>query len=225
MYDFSKKFADYHLQLDPSLKLPAGISLINPYQDPQVKKTFSRFCKDFYKSDSQRILIAGINPGRFGAGVTGVPFTDPVALEEFCSIPNEFAKKRELSSRFIYDMIAAMGGPDYFYKKFVLNAVCPLGFLKGIKNYNYYDEPNLLRAAAPLIRESLLTHAQWNISHDVVISLGKKNASFLEAFNSELKLFRKIIVLEHPRFIMQYRLKKKQEYIEQYCRVLREVIS
>ena len=32
--------------------------------------------------------------------------------------------------------------------------------------------------------------------------------------NAEMKFFDKIVPLPHPRFIMQYKLKKKDEYIE-----------
>jgi len=203
------------------MELPPGISLINPYSDSAVKKACKTFCERFYFKDTKRILILGINPGRFGAGVTGVPFTDPVALDADCGIPNSFIKKRELSSRFIYDMINEFGGPEKFYSKFLLNAVCPLGFLKGTVNYNYYDSKELLEASMPLIKNSLHKQASLNMNTDVVISLGKKNASFLEAFNREAKLFGKIITLEHPRYIMQYKLKSKQEYIDKYMQVLR----
>jgi hypothetical protein len=37
-----------------------------------------------------------------------------------------------------------------------------------------------------------------------------------------MKLFRNVLVLEHPRFIMQYRLKRKEEYTGQYLVALKE---
>ncbi|MDD2612574.1 MAG: DUF4918 family protein [Bacteroidales bacterium] len=46
--------------------------------------------------------------------------------------------------------------------------------------------------------------------------LGKKNAHFLAKLNSEQKLFDRITVLEHPRYIQQYRSKEKQFYIDKY---------
>ena len=51
---------------------------------------------------TQRHLLLGINPGRFGGGVTGIPFTDPIRLQNVCGIENNFEKKQELSSVFIY---------------------------------------------------------------------------------------------------------------------------
>ncbi len=202
------------------MKLPAGISIINPYQKPEVNSVLKQFCDRFYVADRPRVLILGINPGRFGAGVTGIPFTDPVELEEKCGITNSFTKKQELSSRFIYEMIEAYGGAEKFYSRFLLSAVCPFGFLNGSINYNYYDSPQLQKATNNFIKSSLLEHTSWNIKSTTVISLGKKNASCLEAFNRELKLFENIITLEHPRYIMQYKLKSKLEYIARYCTVL-----
>ncbi len=224
MISAGKNFCDYITGLDPDLDLPSGTHLINPYGNPEVIDVFKNFCETFYGLNRKRYLILGINAGRFGAGVTGVPFTDPVALSTHCGIENSFPKTRELSSQFIYEMISALGGATTFYSRFLLSAVCPLGFLKGKNNYNYYDSPQLLKAASPLIRSSLKANASWNIQPAVVISLGKKNASYLEAFNSELKLFEKVITLEHPRYIMQYKLKTKQDYISRYCDVLRSLL-
>lgn len=209
-------FYNYLVNLKPQLRLPANVSIINPYSEPEVRSVFRKFCSIYYGTSGTRVLVLGINPGRFGAGTTGIPFTDPVALDAYCGIPNDLEKKRELSSRFIYDFITAYGGVEKFYNSFLLTAVCPLGFLHGTKNHNYYDSPSLLAASSNLIRESLLKFSSMNISSKVVISLGKKNATHLEKFNDELQLFGKIITLEHPRYIMQYKLKEKERYLDTY---------
>ena len=49
-----------------------------------------------------------------------------------------------------------------------------------------------------------------------VFVLGKKNADFINRLNSEEKLFEKLTVLEHPRYIQQYRSKEKERYIDKY---------
>lgn len=213
-------FSKFLLQKNPDLDLPDGISIINPYQKQEVRSVVNSFCSRFYHDSSERILILGINPGRFGAGVTGIPFTDPIALENYCNIPNSFPKKHELSSRFIYVMINALGGAEKFYSKFLLSAVCPLGFLNGNKNYNYYDSPVLFNSVSGFVKKSLKQQALLNIHKTTVVSLGKKNASFLEALNREIKLFKSVITLEHPRFIMQYRLKSMHRYVDEYYKVL-----
>jgi len=218
----AKSFYKFLTTLNPDLDLESGISVINPYHQSEVKKVLKQFCDTYYGENKTRILILGINPGRFGAGVTGIPFTDPVELEQKCGIANSFQKKQELSSRFIYEMITAFGGAEKFYNRFLLSAVCPLGFLQGTTNYNYYDSTALLKKSGDFIRMSLQEQASWNISKSVVISLGKKNASCLEAFNNELKIFEKVITFEHPRYIMQYKLKSKSKFIESYCDVLNQ---
>ncbi|HMT30899.1 MAG TPA: DUF4918 family protein, partial [Bacteroidia bacterium] len=137
----SQKFFNFLTSLDPQFELPQGIQFINPYQDVHVKAVLKQFCDTYYSKSSKRILILGINPGRFGGGITGISFTDPIALESACHIKNSFEKRNELSSKFIYEMIHRWGGTEKFYKHFLLSAVCPLGFLKGETNYNYYDSP------------------------------------------------------------------------------------
>jgi hypothetical protein len=207
-------------EIDPAVKLPAGVKFINPYLSDEVSSVLKSFTDTYYTGKQKRILILGINPGRFGSGITGIPFTDPVALEDYCGINNTFSKKKELSSDFVYRMIDAFGGPELFYKKFLISSVCPIGFLKGNLNYNYYDSPELIRSVESFIRQSLSEHMKMNLKTDVVISLGKKNALFLNRFNAEMKLFGNVVNLEHPRYIMQYKRKQLNSYIREYLAVL-----
>ena len=216
----SKAFYRFLTSLDPGLGLSKGYSVIYPYFNLEVKRVLRVFCDRFYSNDRERVLMLGINPGRFGAGITGVPFTDPIALETVCGIKNEFDKRQELSSSFIHEMIKTIGGPRVFYNKVLLSSVCPLGFLHGTKNCNYYDAPMLLKKTAELIRESLNQHMKMNVSRDKVIVLGKKNAAFLLGFDSFSNLFKEVVVLDHPRFIMQYRSPLKSAYIKEYINAI-----
>ena len=108
--------------------LPRGIEVMNPYRDPRVRGYVERFFRTFYADTAPRTFVFGINPGRFGGGRTGIMFTDPVALEDCCGIPNDLDKRREISSEFIYDFIGDCGGVQGFYSRFFLTAVSPLGF-------------------------------------------------------------------------------------------------
>ena len=63
------------------------------------------FYQKYYTDSQPRNFMFGINPGRFGAGITGVPFTDPVRLETECGIQNDFPKKQELSAQFVWMFI------------------------------------------------------------------------------------------------------------------------
>ena len=110
MKNFSKQVLSYHFSLTADIELPQGIEWLLPYSDEETRKCMSLFYNQFYNDRHSRTFILGINPGRFGAGLTGVPFTDPIRLKQL-GIENSFPAKPELSSVFVYEMIAACGGP------------------------------------------------------------------------------------------------------------------
>src|ERR1700743_3523725 len=96
---------DFYRKLKPGFALPAGISIMNPYQERGAWEVASQFYTKFYGDERPRAFIFGINPGRHGAGVTGVPFTDPIRLASACGIANDWPRRPELSSLFVYEMI------------------------------------------------------------------------------------------------------------------------
>ena len=117
MKTFAERLMGYYRDLRPPGSLPQEVEVMNPYQHEETFRIASTFYHKYYNDTNERYICFGINPGRFGAGITGVPFTDPIRLEEVCGIEHTFDKKAELSSRFIYDMIAAYGGPEKFYSQ------------------------------------------------------------------------------------------------------------
>ena len=221
-------FADiairYFLKLKTPDILPSGIEILNPYEKKEIKSTVKEFYKKFYHDERKRIYVFGINPGRFGGGLTGISFTDPVALKKHCGIDNPFGNKEELSSKFVYHVINRFGEVKKFFKEFYLSAIYPLALMKDGKNYNYYDSKELFSFLKPHLKDSLTEQIKFGTDQRVVICLGKKNADYLEILNDELKLFNKIEILDHPRFIMQYRQKKLNDYISQYLNVLENSI-
>ena len=68
--------------------------------------------------------------------------------------------------------------------------------------------------------DSLKKHINLGLDTSEVYILGKKNADFIQKLNREAKLFERLVVLEHPRYIQQYKSKEKQFYIDKYLRVL-----
>ena len=188
-----------------------------PFADAATMKACTLFYKKYYNDNLQRRMIIGINPGRFGGGVTGIPFTDPIRLQDECGISNPWPKKQELSSLFIYEMIKAFGGTDAFYRQFYVTAVSPLGFTSGGKNLNYYDDKALQASIQPFVLDCFQQQFAFGIDRSVAYCLGDgKNYTYLAALNKEHALFNAIIPLPHPRFIMQYKLKSKQAYIDKY---------
>jgi hypothetical protein len=203
-----------------NLKTPASINneveIINPYIQQEVRLAVKSFYQKYFNDTNQRRFIFGINPGRFGGGLTGISFTDPVALREECGIKNNFGNKKELSSKFIYSMISEYGGVKKFYSKMFLSALFPFALINDGKNYNYYGTKEIANALRDEIIKSIKAHICFGARRDVVIILGKKNSDYFSILNDEHKFFKKIIVLEHPRYIMQYKLKKIDYYISKY---------
>jgi hypothetical protein len=207
--------------LKPPKKLPNDIEWLYPQKDVVVMDIFEAFLHKYYDDDRPRRIFLGINPGRFGAGVTGVNFTAPRQLKEYCGIHHEFKNQSELSAEFIYDMITAYGGVEKFYSDFFIGSVCPLGFIKHGKNINYYDDKELLKTVEPFIIRSLKQLLDFNVDRKVCYAIGgEKNFKYLVSLNERFKWFEKIIPLAHPRFIMQYRRKQKQQFIQQYLQFI-----
>lgn len=224
---FSESVIKFFSGLEYSGSLPPGISVMNPYRDnPEILPVITKFYNKFYSDSNPRFLIMGINPGRFGAGVTGIPFTDSKRLSEKCGLSIPGLKTFETSSVFVYEMIEAFGGVEQFYNKFFISAVCPLGFTlinhKGKSiNYNYYDNNKLLHAVRDFIIASLTRQLEFGIRREICFCLGSgENFKFLIQLNNDLKVFDKIVPLEHPRFIMQYKTKQKGIYIKKYIEEL-----
>jgi hypothetical protein len=176
-----------------------------------------KFYGRFYNDDRKRYVILGINPGRYGAGVTGIPFTDPIKLETLFGIPNDLPKKPELSAEFIHKMIASYGGYEKFFSGFFINSISPLGFVEGGKNLNYYDTPLLKKSLEPFIRKSIGSIIDLGVERQIVYCLGEgENFRFLQKMNIEHRWFDEIVPLAHPRFIMQYKRKHLTRYIADY---------
>lgn len=229
MLTFADRVAEFNKNLDFGGNLPEGINIMNPFREnPQIALVSEQFYGKFHSDTNKRRLILGINPGRFGAGVTGVPFTDTKRMEEYCGIKIEGLKTHEPSSVFIYKVIEAYGGVKKFYSDFFIGAVCPLGFTKEnnkgkFVNYNYYDSKQLSKAVYDFIVDNIKKLINFGVYTDVCYCLGTgKNADYLTKLNSEHKLFSKIISLEHPRFIMQYRAKKMKYFVQKYIKTLRK---
>ena len=205
----------FHLQLP--FTLPKDVEVLDAHTREDVQQVCTAFYKKYYNDNNQRHLLLGINPGRFGGGVTGIPFTDPIRLENSCHIKNNFQKKQELSSVFMYEMMEAFGGTSLFYKQFYISSISPLGFVQHGKNLNYYDDKILMEKIEPFAVDCMNTQIAFGLKTDVCFCIGEgKNLKYLNKLNAVYKWFKRIESLSHPRFVMQYRLKRKEEFIQQY---------
>lgn len=226
MESFADRVNAFNRNLNFTGRLPKGIRILNPFQDnPGILPVADSFYNKFYGDEGNRRLILGINPGRLGAGATGIPFTDTKRLQEVCGLEGTDFQTHEPSSVFIYKVIEAFGGPESFYSKYYINSVCPLGFVRKKEdgkwvNYNYYDDPRLFKAVKPFILQSLKTQLNFGISGVTCWVLGKKNADFLAQINRETGFFKRLIPLDHPRYIVQYKARYLEEYVSRYLEVL-----
>jgi len=228
MSTFAEKIITFYRDISYNGLLPEGISIMNPFRDdPQIMEIISVFYRKFYSDNRKRHLILGINPGRFGAGATGIPFTDTVRLEQTCDIRLSGFKTYETSSVFIHDMIHQYGGHVKFFSDYYISSVSPLGFTAdgkkgGVVNYNYYDNKELTACIMDFILDSLRQQLGFGIFRDICFCLGTgKNFKFIVDLNYHYHFFDRIESLEHPRYIMQYKLKKKQYYMDLYISKLK----
>jgi|TARA_B110000483_G_C18171740_1_gene533513 hypothetical protein len=220
--DFAEHIINFYQNLKiPKGKLPSNIEWINSVAKADVQESIKIFYSKFYADHEPRTLLTGINPGRLGAGITGIGFTDPINLELHCGIPNNFDKKNELSSRFIFDVVQAAGGVDAFFSKVYITSMCPLGFVKEGINLNYYDDKELIAKVWPFMQTEFKKQMKFPVKTKTGYSIGKGlNFKYLQKINKELNLFDEVKPLPHPRWVMQYRLKSKNKYIDEYLEVL-----
>ena len=227
---FGDKVIEFNRNLHYAGKLPSGFQVINPFMDnPETMEVMQQFYHKYYQDSDKRKFIVGINPSRHGAGVTGIPFTDTKRLESECDIKMHSAYTHEVSSVFMYEMITQFGGVEAFYEQFYINSPFPLAIVRKSKggkwlNANYYDNAILFESLKDYMIMSLKEHIDMGLDTSEVFVLGVKNAQFIHKINNEVKLFGSIKVLEHPRYIQQYKFKEKQIYIDKYILTLNNLL-
>src|SRR5690625_2348721 len=225
---FAEEIIKFNQSFDVNFNeiLPNDYKIINPFiAFPPALQSMEKFYTKYYSDHFSRKFIIGINPGRLGAAITGIPFTDTKRLEDHCNIFMEEVSSHEVSSVFVYDMIQAWGGVAFFYQNYYINSPLPFALVKKTKNgkwrnANYYDSSILFEALKNVMINSLELQLSWNLNKKSVIILGKKNADFIKRLFKEMQFYPKITVLEHPRYIQQYKFKERDFYIEKYLQNL-----
>jgi len=229
METFGNKIIKFNKELDIKGELYNGIKVMNPFKEnEEILSIIESFYYKFYNDNKKRKLILGINPGRLGAGVTGIPFTDTKRLSEICNIEINSVSTHEPSSVFIYELIEKYGGVEKFYNDYYINSISPLGFIEKNEkgnwiNCNYYDYKELFKSTEKFIISSLKKQIDFGIDTKNCLVLGKKNAKFMKIINDKERLFDKITILDHPRYIVQYKSKEKKKYLSEYLSKLKEI--
>lgn len=230
-----KNFAEQILQFNEmlahvSLALPSGYKIVNPFsgdQQDQVKRVTTAFYKKYYNDTCLRRLILGSSPARRGTAITGVPFEDAKHLQSETGIFIDKFYINKSSSGFLFDVMKEYGGCKRFYSDFYMNFVCPLGIVrtnaKGNEvNCNYYESKKLQETLYQFILSKLFDQVSFGIDTTICYCIGSgENYNFLTKINKKYNIFTEIIPLEHPRFIMQYNSKRKDEFLQKYLSALR----
>jgi len=190
---FGEQIFEFYQNIGNGPKVPQGVEVLYPYRNFATREVMSQFYSKYYDDSQARVFLIGINPGRLGAGTTGIPFTDPIRLKEACGIDNSFKPIQELSSKFIYHMIEAFGGASSFFKSCYFTSVSPLGFTHSGKNLNYYDLKSLQDTWEPFMVKCLRAQIQWG-AYPKALCLGQgKNYKYLKYLNEKYQLFEEII--------------------------------
>lgn len=101
-----------------------------------------KFYQTYYRHHSDRIVLCGMNPGRLGAGQTGIPFMDFHAISQL--FPDVQQHVRERSAQLIWSVIKEFG-INNFYDHVYLTNISWLRFTKDEKNLNYYELPSTIQ--------------------------------------------------------------------------------
>lgn len=186
-----------------------------------------QFYGKYFNDNNKRRLILGSSPARRGSAITGVPFEDAQSLQKETGISIGNFHVSNASSTFLNRVIDKYGGRTKFYSDFYLNFVCPLGISKinskgNSVNCNYYENKQVENKLLPFIVAALKLQVQFGIDTSVCYCIGSgENFQELNKINKELKLFKEITPLEHPRFITQYHPRDEEEYLDKYLRALK----
>jgi len=207
----------YYEQIRADWPVPADIELLDPYGKDDIRHLRQQFYDTYYNDSEPRQLWLGINPGRIGAGRTGIPFSDAVQLERYCGLEAPGPQTEELSAAFIFEVIQAAGGPGSFFQRVFIDSVSPMGYVRDGVNCNYYDQKDLFKGLQPRLEQHIEELVQ-RPGPDEIVLLGKgKNLKyFRQLYNGDSR----VIALPHPRWVMQYRRKDKARWIERYLEVL-----
>lgn len=210
---------DELLRLDDEINRSPYAEPLQPYIARVDTKYFERFVHEYYAVPGQRTLVLGINPGRKGSGLTGVPFTDGRSLAEDCGIENEFRDARELTSQFLYQVVRSAGEVHSFFSHLCLSGIFPACLVADGRNANYYDliEGEALRG---LVAHSLQIHRDLPDIADRLVVIGQgRHLDLISAANDRHGFFKEITALPHPRYIMQYNRARADDFIRRYVDV------
>jgi hypothetical protein len=92
-----------------------------------------------------------------------------------------------------------------------------LGFVKNGLNLNYYDDKELIKDFEPFMLSCIRTQLETMPTYETCFCLGEgTNYKYFSKVNTKHGFFKEIIPLPHPRWIMQYRRPRVEEFVNLY---------
>ena len=166
------------------------------------KGNIIEFHKIYVEPNSPKVVICGINPGRNGAGLTGIPFIDFASLSKM--LPDIKENDWEPSAKFFFSVIQKFE-IEAFYRNFHVTNISWFGFsrIDKQKNVNYFEKDISTEIAIYLIDK--FVEEMEHINPDYIIPLSKPVLYELESLKKQNKIRAKIgIRLNHPSWVTTY---------------------
>jgi hypothetical protein len=180
------------------------------------RQGISAFWQKFYGDAIPRIMICGINPGRHGAGKTGVPFLDFMSLSKI--IPGIERQDIEKSASFFFEAVRSFG-VESFFRTFYVSNFSSVGYIREGKNLNYYDLP---QPALKIVERNFLEEIKTvNPTHIVSLSAAV-HASVRKLLPANIDCS---LRLPHPAWVATYRANEKNQWLSRYREVLEKFVD
>lgn len=179
-------------------------------------KLVKSYYQTLYSLSANRVVLCGINPGKNGAGKTGIPFIDFKGVSQL--MPNLYEDDWEKSAQFILSIINEFGKQTFFNRVYLTN-ISWFGFIKEGNNLNYYDLPSPLSV---IFTDCFIS--EMNIVRPtVIVPLSKEVEKTLKAMVKEGRLSYPIASrLPHPYYcsIGKRAIRYKRIYIDKITSIL-----
>lgn len=188
-----------------------GITILQDFLE--YRPNAEQFIQQYLPEPLPQTVILGLNPGRSGAGLTGIPFLDFRSLANLLPDTPLPRNDTEPSANFFHRVVQNVG-VEKFYRTFYVSNVAAVGFLRDGKNCNY---PELPTAAQRVIEERFLAEMA-QLQPKRIIALGREVEATVQRLFPDDSV--RISHLPHPSWIMTYRLREAQSWVRRYTQML-----
>ncbi|PHC05692.1 hypothetical protein COF04_03705 [Bacillus toyonensis] len=191
-----------------------GITILDGFG--QNISLVKEYYETWYSSNVKRpITLCGINPGKDGVGLTGIPFMDYKNLARLLEGVDGGMYKPEPSSEFLYSVIEEIGVGEFFKQVYLTNFSW-FGFKRKNGNLNYFDLPST--ELKWLFTRSFITEMEI-MQTKIIIPLSREVGTNLRKLKREGFLKAKIMPrLNHPSYC-NYKNRRDEELVKYVTRI------